>query len=481
MLSSPLFLIFTLFTLHYLTVSATRCHVGDETGLLDFKSGIQSDPSGMLASWKKGTDCCKWFGVTCLTASRVTALTLVGRSGNLTTGLSGSISPSLSKLKYLDGIYLQDLTNLTGPFPDFLFSLPNLSYVYIENNKLSGPIPGNINKMTRLDVLSLEGNKFSGSIPSSVGELSQLTRLQLGSNRLRGTVPSTIQRLRNLTLLHLDRNQLSGPIPEDLFSGLTKLISVKLSYNYKLTGTIPRSISALAPNLRYLELGHNDLTGPIPDFLGKFHALDTLDLSWNRFSGAVPKSFANLTKIFNLDLSRNELVDPFPEMHVRGIESLDLSYNHFHLGKIPHWVTVSPIIYSLKLAKCGIEMKLDDWNPTQTYFYDYIDLSGNKITGSPVKLLNRTDYLVGFYASNNKLRFNLETMKITKTLRYLDLSRNLLFGEVPNKVAAITTGLLELNISYNHLCGHLPVTRFPASAFTGNDCLCGSPLPRCKA
>ncbi|KAI7981444.1 Leucine-rich repeat receptor-like protein kinase PXC2 [Camellia lanceoleosa] len=121
-----------------------------------------------------------------------------------------------------------------------------------------------------------------------------------------------------------------------IFSTLTELRSLSLSHN-KFSRKIPSTISALAPKLIYLELGHNYFTGQIPDFLGSFHALDTLDLSWNRFSGTVPKSFGNLTKIFNLDLSHNFLVDPFPEMNVKGIESLDLSYNGFHLSEIPKW------------------------------------------------------------------------------------------------------------------------------------------------
>ncbi|CAA0830181.1 Leucine-rich repeat (LRR) family protein [Striga hermonthica] len=320
-----------------------------------------------------------------------------------------------------------------------------------------------------------ERNRFSGHIPSSVGELTQLTRLQLGGNCFADTIPTSIRRLRNLTQLHLDRNQLSGSIP-DVFSELTSLISMRLSGN-TLTGTIPLSILATAPNIRYLELGGNSLNGPIPDFLGKFRALDTLDLSRNKFSGTVPKTFANLTKIFNLDMSRNNLVDPFPKLHVRGIESLDLSYNNFHLGKIPEWITYSPIIYSLKLAKCGIKIKLDDWNPAETYFYDYIDLSENEITGSPAKLLNRTDYLVGFYASNNKLKFTLENTNFARTLRFLDMSRNSLFGKVPKAV----TILSKLNVSYNHLCGQLLATKFLPSSFAGNDCLCGSSLPKCKA
>ncbi|KAB1212863.1 Floral homeotic protein APETALA 2 [Morella rubra] len=81
-------------------------------------------------------------------------------------------------------------------------------------------------------------------------------------------------------------------------------------------------------------------------------------------------------------------------MNLKIIESLDLSYNKFHLKQIPKWVTLSPIIFSLMLAKCGIKMRLDDWKPSQTGFYDYIDISKNEISGSANGLLNRTDDLM---------------------------------------------------------------------------------------
>ncbi|KAK3038238.1 hypothetical protein RJ639_030847 [Escallonia herrerae] len=473
---SPLFFLFlSLSTLHCFTpTAAAKCHPDDEAGLLAFKSGITADPSAMLGSWKPGTDCCTWSGISCRVDNRVTTLSLYGQLDKPSTFLTGTISPSLSKLRYLDGIYFQDLRNVSGPFPSFIFLLPDIQYIYIENSKLSGPLPEAIGKLTRLGAFSVEGNRFSGKIPSSVSHLTEVTQLKLGGNLLTGAIPDGIRQLKKLTLLALDRNQLTGAIP-DFFTSFANLRVLRLSHN-RLSGQIPATVSALAPTLGYLELGHNSLTGQIPDFLGKFHALDTLDLSWNRFTGVVPKSFANLTKIFNLDLSHNLLTDPFPEMKVKGIESLDLSYNGFHLGTIPQWVTSSPIIYSLKLAKCGIKIKIDDWKPAETYFYDYIDLSENEISGSPVVLLNRTDYLVGFGASGNQLRFNLESLKFAGTLKELDLSRNSVFGKVPKAVV----GLNKLNVSHNHLCGRLPATKFLASAFVGNDCLCGSPLSPCK-
>ncbi|XP_050252896.1 MDIS1-interacting receptor like kinase 2-like [Quercus robur] len=469
------FFFFTILTLHSLTVTSATCHVDDETGLLGFKSSITADPSGILSSWKPGSDCCTWSGINCLASNRVTSLSLMGQSNKPNSFLSGPISSSLSKLKFLDGLYLQNLRNISGPFPDFLFGLPELKFIYIENNKLSGRIPGSIGNLTGLFALSLSGNQFSGPIPSSISQLTGLTQLKLGGNRLTGPIPNGIQKIKNLTLFSLDGNQLSGSIP-DFFGSFSELRVLRLSHN-KFTGKFPASISSLAPKLIYLELAQTGLNGQIPQFLGNFKTLDTLDLSRNNFSGVVPRSFANLTKIFNLDLSRNYLIDPFPNMSVKGIESLDLSYNKFHLGEIPKWATSSPIIYSLKLARCGIKLRLEDWKPSQTYFYDFIDLSENEISGSAIGLLNKTDYLVGFWASRNKLKFNLESLRIVERLKYLDLSRNVVFGKVPNGVSKLE----KLNLSYNRLCGKLPVTNFSASAFLGNDCLCGSPLAACKS
>ncbi|KAF5183121.1 Leucine-rich repeat receptor protein kinase ems1 [Thalictrum thalictroides] len=454
-----------------------KCHVDDETGLLAFKSGITQDPSGMLSSWKSGTECCSaWFGVSCSSGygKRVTSISLYGQLDNPKSFLSGTISPSLSKIRYLTDISLTNLRNITGTFPTFLYNLPDLSIVYIENNKLSGPLPVDIGKLFRLFAFGVSGNRFTGSIPSSISQLTKLSQLKLDGNLFTGQIPDGIREMKNLTYLNLEKNQFSGKIP-DFFTSLTDLRILSLGYN-KLTGELPPTLSALAPLLRFLEISHNVLTGKIPDYLSNFQQLDTLDLSSNQLTGTVPTSFKNLTKIFNLNLRRNRLVDPFPELNVRGIESLDLSYNKFNLGTIPKWVETSPIIYSLKLSGCGLKFRLEDFKPKQTYFYDFIELSDNQISGSPVGLLNQTTLLKGFWASGNQLRFNMSNLIIPKSLKNLVLARNQVLGKVPQSIS----GLKKVDLSHNHLCGQLPVTKFPAEAFLGNDCLCGSPLPPCK-
>ncbi|KAK9141362.1 hypothetical protein Scep_011043 [Stephania cephalantha] len=463
-------------------VSAATCHPDDESGLLAFKSGITEDPSGELSNWKPGTDCCRWLGAHCREGNnnRVTSLALYGRPDGQTAAdnprsyFTGTISPLLSKVKYLESIHFQFLRNLTGTFPRFIFDLPKLVSFSIEDNKLSGPLPTDIGRLSRLHTLSLARNRFSGSIPSSISQLTQLRHLGLGENLLSGPIPDDLRQLKGLRYLILDGNQLSGEIP-NFWKSFPNLESLILSNN-KFTGGIPTSIASLAPKLKFLRLGNNQLSGKIPEFISNLKALDTLDLSSNRFFGVLPNNLKNLKKIMNLNLARNNFEDPFPDFVLENIESLDLSYNKFKLGEIPKRVAPSSVIFSLKLAGCGIKMRLEDWKPQWTSQYRDIDLSDNEISGSAINLLNSIENLEGFWASGNQLKFNLSDIKLPKTLKYLDLSKNQVFGSVPQSVV----GLEKLNLSYNRLCGKIPASKFPAAAFEGNACLCGSPLPACR-
>ncbi|PIA29856.1 hypothetical protein AQUCO_05800140v1 [Aquilegia coerulea] len=474
--SSLLALAFLCFSISAYTCFA-KCHVDDETALLAFKSGITQDPTGMLSSWIPATDCCTWSGIECLDSNkRVSSLSLFGES-DPNFFVTGTISPSLSKLRYLQGLYLQHLRNLTGTFPTFIFNLPDLNQLYLDNNKLSGPLPLDIGQKLHPQQfvgLSLSENRFTGSIPSSISQLVHLRDLDLGSNLFSGPIPSGIQQMKNLVFLNLEKNQLSGKIP-NFFTSFTSLRELDLSHN-KLSGEIPPTISFLAPRLELLNLGHNLLAGNIPNYLGNFQTLDRLDLSSNQLTGVVPTTFKNLTDILYLELGHNHLVDPFPEMNVKKIEGLDLSYNKFNLGTIPKWVESSALIYSLKLAGCGLKFRLEDFKPREKYFYDYIDLSDNQISGTPVGLMNETTLLKGFWASGNQLRFNLSDLRLPNGLKTLVLARNQIFGKVPQNISRLE----KVDLSHNHLCGPIPATKFAVKAFLGNDCLCGSPLPPCK-
>ncbi|CAE5982255.1 unnamed protein product [Arabidopsis arenosa] len=450
---------FTLFILAAIIflrcLSSTRaatCHPDDEAGLLAFKSGITRDRLGIFSQWKKGTPCCSWMGVICITNDRVTTLRISGSTVLGQSVVSGTISPSLAKLQHLEGVYFTYLQNITGSFPQFLFKLPKLKYIDLTGTRLSGPLPTNIDALSQLEELILEDNQFTGPIPTSISNLTRLTWFSLRGNHISGTIPDIFKSMTQLGFLALSRNRLSGKLPP--------------------------SFASLAPSLVVLELNQNNLSGKIPNYLSRFKEMSSLYLSKNQYSGVVPKSFANMTKLNHLDLSHNLLTGPFPDLKmIDNIYALDLSYNRFHLKTIPKWVTSSRSIHSLKLVKCGIKMRFEDWKPEGTKLFSDINLSENEISGSPTWFLNNAENLMEFQASGNKLRFDMEKLKFKKSLRLLDMSRNLVFGKVPATVA----GLEKLNLSQNHLCGKLPVTKFKANTFAGNDCLCGSPLSPCKA
>ncbi|KAF8047648.1 hypothetical protein N665_2899s0003 [Sinapis alba] len=452
---------------------AITCHPDDEAGLLAFKAGIIDGDWGSVNSWTKGTDCCSWTGVSCANHDRVTSLSLGFFSEYFSYTVSGTISPSLSKIQHLESLSLINLKEIRGPFPQFLLRLPKLKHINIESNRLSGPLPTNIGMLSpQLEKLTLSGNQFTGAMPSSISNLTRLTELYLSNNLLTGRIPPKIGNLKLMSILKLDGNRLSGPIP-DFFKSMNKLRHLDLSRN-RLSGKLPPS---LGRSLEFLQLAQNNLSGTIPRYISRLTILDTLDLSNNRFSGAVPQNLSKLTHLTDINLSHNLLTNPFPVLKVtENLRHLDLSYNKFQMGTIPEWVTTVSFVFTVKLAKCGIKMSLNDWKPWGIRDYRYIDLSENEITGNPEHLLVNEGEMLEFQASGNKLRFDLGKLNISERLQTLDLSRNLVFGNVPEAVA----GLFKLNLSRNHLCGKLPATRFPRSVFAGNDCLCGSPLPPCK-
>ncbi|CAA2995038.1 Hypothetical predicted protein [Olea europaea subsp. europaea] len=103
-----------------------------------------------------------WTGVTCSEGPRIRIVTL-----NLTSlGLSGSISPNISKMTALTTILLG-------------------------KNSLSGTIPV-VHSLKGLEILHLEDNGLHGQIPPSLGNLKNLRELFLYNNNLTGQVPSNI-------------------------------------------------------------------------------------------------------------------------------------------------------------------------------------------------------------------------------------------------------------------------------------------------
>ncbi|KAI4373834.1 hypothetical protein MLD38_011906 [Melastoma candidum] len=150
--------------------------------LVTIKAALQ-DPHDVLDSWDRNSvDPCGWRLVICNPDGYVSTLGLPSQ------GLSGTLSPAIGNLSYLQTVLLQ-------------------------NNLISGPIPAEIGRLENLQTLDLSNNKFNGEIPDSFGALLNLTYLRLNNNSLSGRCPPSLSKVERLALVDLSYNDLRGPLP----------------------------------------------------------------------------------------------------------------------------------------------------------------------------------------------------------------------------------------------------------------------------
>ncbi|KAH7429660.1 hypothetical protein KP509_09G060600 [Ceratopteris richardii] len=152
--------------------------------LMDVKQSL-IDPQNETAAWDGAfTDPCSWHHVTC-SSDGVVRLEL----GRL--GLSGTISPEIGKLRFLQILSLED-NNITGEIPSELGNLSNLNNLDLSNNRLSGRIPNSIGNLRSLNFLRLNSNNLSGPIPQSLSSIRTFKSVDFSFNNLSGEVPELV-------------------------------------------------------------------------------------------------------------------------------------------------------------------------------------------------------------------------------------------------------------------------------------------------
>ncbi|XP_052160721.1 tyrosine-sulfated glycopeptide receptor 1-like [Oryza glaberrima] len=312
---------------------AAACVEAEREALLSFLAEAAPPAGdGIVGEWQRSPDCCTWDGVGCGDDGEITRLSLPGR------GLGGTISPSIGNLTAL--VYLNLSGNdLSGPFPDVLFFLPNVTIVDVSYNCISDELPDMlpppaadiVHGVLSLQVLDVSSNLLAGQFPSAIWEHTpRLVSLNASNNSFRGTIPSLCVSCPALAVLDLSVNMLTGAISPG-FGNCSQLRVLSAGRN-NLTGELPGDIFDVK-SLQHLHLPSNQIEGRLdhPECIAKLTNLVTLDLSYNLLAGELPESISQITKLEELRLIHNNLTGKLPPAlsNWTSLRCIDLRSNRF--------------------------------------------------------------------------------------------------------------------------------------------------------
>ncbi|KAL6218831.1 hypothetical protein ACLB2K_012039 [Fragaria x ananassa] len=454
-----------------------------------------------------------------------------------TNQLTGPIPSSLGKLIQLTELDLSG-NDFGGYIPSSIGNLNQLVRLSLSSNQLTGPIPSSVGNLSNLIELDFFSNHLHSSVPESLFNLTNLVTLYLDSNRLSGKVNfSMFQKLQNLLILYLSGNKLEllleetrhtnattfpnfitlglgscnitefpsflryqknlrwldlaengmhGQVPRWMWNGSLLIPSPSIEYyvvsDNKLSGQVLPLICNLT-SLKYLDLSNNNLSGMLPQCLGKFSknlrvlhlgnnsfeghlpeaytsSLIMIDVGNNKLQGILPRSLANCLMLEFLVISNNEFSDVFPFWlgTLPGLRLLAMHHNGFH-GVIRKPEKNPDYFLQLHILDLSFN------NFSGNFPFEYI-FSGNAIKGitsdqftylkTTADVVYDPSYHGGYFSFTMTSKgVNRFYPKIREDFAVIDISSNNFEAEIPEFIGDLT-GLRLLNMSNNILTGLIP-------------------------
>ncbi|KAH9671762.1 MDIS1-interacting receptor like kinase 2 [Citrus sinensis] len=280
----------------------------------------------------------------------------------------------------------------------------------------------------------------------------RITDIGLAESKIKGELGRlNFSCFPNLQYLDLSNNNLSGSILSQIGS-LSNLKYLDLDRN-NLSGTIPKEIRSLR-NLKVLDLSNNNLNGTIPKEIGSLRNLEVLDLSSNNLNDTIPKEIGSLRNLKELDLSSNNLNGTIPKEigSLRNLEGLDLSSNKLN-GVLPQEIGNLKSLIGLFVRNNTL---------------------GGPIPSTLFRLTNLEVLYLGFNQFNGTIPREIGHLK---NLTYLFIKVNKLTGAIPSTLGTIPKTLYPMHsdMSFNSLEGEIPsnLRDNPPKSFAGNNGFCG--------
>ncbi|CAL5048840.1 unnamed protein product [Urochloa decumbens] len=163
-----------------------------------------------------------------------------------------------------------------------------------------------------------------------------VTSIKLSGMELNGTLGYELSSLQALKTMDLSNNFLHDAIPYQLPPNLTYLNLAKNN----LSGNLPYSISTIV-SLEYLNLSHNSFIQEIGELFGSLNSLSELDISFNNLTGNLPMSMGSLSKVSSLYMQNNQLYGTVDVLSNLSLATLNIANNNFS-GMIPQGLSSIP-------------------------------------------------------------------------------------------------------------------------------------------
>eukprot|EP00834_Sanchytrium_tribonematis_P005532 NODE_342_length_9153_cov_0.637376.p1 type:complete len:480 gc:universal NODE_342_length_9153_cov_0.637376:2147-708(-) len=333
--------------------------------------------------------------------------------------------------------------NINGEIKSQFIPL-NLHTLVIHATPLSTTIPNDLPNAIRY--LALYDNLLYGAIPENLP--SQLIDLELNQNQL-GVMPKSFpSSLTNLILYGNLLTTMPRILPPNLqyidvsnnliFDELPNEFPNTLTYLGASNNMIYGPIEYIPPNLNQILMKNNQLNGSLPYFPD---SLRSLELQFNQLTGHLQSRLPN--EMYKLSLAYNILTGSISNFaSVANLNNLDLSWNLF-TGILP---VLGSAIYTTVDFSHNLLMGDIDLSNSKV---DYLYLSFNQFKKLPVSLPQSISH---FGLAGNSLSGNISN-NLFSTLYWLDLSCNLLTGNIPS-----ISPYYYLNISHNLFTGSIPIS-----------------------
>lgn len=395
--------------------------------------------------FKSDLPCCQWWelnlddntrrlyeytGVICNANGVITSLLLPD------TKMSGQLPTELGLLFSIKSIVL-NTNRISGSVPTAFEQLINLQDLWLADNTMTGTVPSWIEQLVGLRSLDVSRNRMEGSLPAELANLHYVEMLALDNNLFSGKVSSlfklntnTYGGLKKLKYLYLEGNHFTGSLGDDFmypgeFKASSPLVALDVSSNY-LTGTIPKHLFSMFPNLVVIDMSDNMLTSKLPMNVLPNESLEFLDLHGNQLTGEVSGLLPDLQRLTHLDVSSNQ----FGSWHIdlgamRSLTYLFLANNPFPEDGFPEFLSELTNLKELSLKSTQRTGTIPTFLGNMDKLV-LLDLDDNSFEGTiPVELgrLSNLEFLL--------LNRNMLTSSVPWQFNNLQSLRKLLEGSAP--------------------------------------------------